>query len=470
MYNSVFIETFGCQMNVLDSELVKINLKKSGYKVVNHNMKADIILYNSCSVRSLSEKKIISRLGHLKKRKKNKNEIIIGILGCMAERRGKNILKNNKHINFLVGPNHIDEIPDLLKKAEKNIKNVNIVLDKFKERNIKKKGNSFLKDLNVFDTVRNNTKKKNFKAFVRITKGCNNFCSFCVVPQTRGPEYHKDPDVILKEIFHLVEKGVKEVILLGQTINHYSFIKNNIRISFADLLDQIHKEVPNLLRIRFLTSHPKNFSDKILKVMSSNDRICNYLHIPLQSGSNRILKLMNRGYKVEDYLCLINKVKKKIPSISIFGDMIVGFPSETNEDFQKSLNLLKLIKYRNVFIFKYSERSNTIASKYFIDDITINIKKERHELMLKLQRKITLSKKYELMGKKVLVLVEKSFKIEQVDNNLVFMKQKIILSGRTMGNDIIHFNGFHSMIGQTALVKITKINDLMIFGNLVKVF
>lgn len=453
----VFIETFGCQMNILDSELVHNQLVERGHEMVSSAEAANVVLFNTCSVRDLSEQKIRSRLGIIKQRKDLGEDVIVGVLGCMAERAGVDILKKHPHIDLLVGPSRLAEVPDLLD----NLKNGDtaIALSNFRERKGKSVDESAMDSLEMLDASRiSSPAPQKGQAYIRITRGCNKFCSFCVVPRTRGPEVHRDPDSILQEAKRLVETGALEITLLGQTINHYTYGST----SFADLLFRLHESLPTLPRLRFLTSHPRDFTDEALDVMASCERICKYLHIPAQSGSDDVLRRMNRGYTRAEYMSLIERAKKRIPNISIIGDMIVGFPGETDEDFEQSLSLIREVQYKNIFVFKYSPRPGTVADKRDADDIPMHVKKARHKRMLEVQNEVSLAHHLNLVGKTIQVMVEGEAKI---DPELVKLSRSSIrLTSRTQGDHIVAFDGPPSLIGQLAHVNIVHASALALTG------
>lgn len=471
----VFLETFGCQMNILDSELVEGQLKSAGHHFVNSPEEANVVLLNTCSVRSLSEHKVLSRLGKLKERKENGEKLVVGVLGCMAERSNDELLKKRPFIDVMIGPSKIHNTLSLVESAFKETKPVN---QKSLSYFVKRKGltehamASPLDDLEALDRTRQLTERQNpWQAYVRITRGCNKFCAFCVVPKTRGPEMHRPPDAIIDEVKKLVDNGAIEVTLLGQTINHYFFDIPNKRWSFADLLFNVHEQVPHLKRLRFLTSYPRDFTDEALDVMKSCERICKYLHIPAQSGSNKVLQEMNRGYDVETYLGLIERAKSRMPDISLVGDMIVGFPNETDDDFAQSLELLRKVRYKNVFVFKYSPRPNTVAIKRFADNISDDIKKLRNNAMLSVQNEIAYEHHQAMVGKEFTVLCEGSAKIDREPSSLVQLRtpatESANLTGRTTGDHIVHFRGPKSLTGSLVKVKIHEARPLSLGGTLI---
>lgn len=463
---NVFIETFGCQMNELDTELVGGTLKEQGYNLVNSASEAKVVLFNTCSVRDLSEQKVLSRLGIIRQRKLNGENVVVGVIGCMAERAGSDLLKKNPFIDIIAGPSKLHEIPALLKSKLDGTgpASPQLALSNFKARKGPSNAMEADVDLEALDALRPSlyTSRGSAQAFIRITRGCNKFCAFCVVPRTRGPEVHRSAQSIIDEAKRLVENGTREITLLGQTINHYFHRDESGKLtSFADLLFRLHEEVPELPRLRFLTSYPRDFTDEALDVMASCERICKYLHIPAQSGSDAVLKRMNRGYNREVYMSLIERAKAKMPGISILGDMIVGFPGETDEDFEASLSLLAEVRYKNVFIFKYSTRPGTVAARFAEDELPVEVKNPRHQRMLDFQNEIALSHHVSMIGKTYRILVEGNAKITPQDNRTVR------LSGRTTGDHIVAFDGPQNLIGQLVNVRAEKASSLALVGSLV---
>jgi tRNA-2-methylthio-N6-dimethylallyladenosine synthase len=432
-------------MNILDSELIQNQLMSQGYEFVDQAEKANVVLYNTCSVRDLSEQKVLSRLGIDKKRKEQGEDLTVGVLGCMAERTNTDILEKNPHIDLLVGPSRLGEIGSLLKNLREDKIDRQIALSDFRTRKGKSLEHEPMDSLEALDAARlTGSKLAKSQAYIRITRGCNKFCSFCVVPRTRGPEAHRSFDSILTEAKSLVDSGVIEITLLGQTINHYP--------EFAKLLREIHDQNPALKRLRFMTSYPRDFTDEALDVMASSERICKYLHIPAQSGSDAVLRRMNRGYTREQYMDLIRRARARMPDISIVGDMIVGFPGETDEDFEASLSLIREVRYQNIFVFKYSPRPGTVADKRETDDIPMEIKKARNNRMLEVQREVSLAEHERVIGSQVRVLVEGHAKTGSK------------LSARTEGDQIVLLDGPESLIGQLVDVRIVKASALSLTG------
>ncbi len=475
----VFLETFGCQMNILDSELVRDQLLTLGYSFVKSDADADIVLYNTCAVRALSEQKVLSRLGVMQKQKKLRPDLVVGVLGCMAERVGNELSQKLKHLDVVVGPSELDRLPALLEQIDheraQGLGDRHVALSGHTSRRARTLDAAMdrleaLDQGRLVDEVASHT-----QAYVRITRGCNKFCSFCVVPFTRGPEVHRPPDAIVDEVKKLVDAGAVEVTLLGQTINHYLHGET----SFAQLLKRVHDEVPALPRLRFLTSYPRDFTDEALDVMASSSRICGFLHIPAQSGSDRMLKLMNRGYTRSTYLELIHRARQRMPDIAIVGDMIVGYPSESDDDFEASISLLREVRYKAVYVFKYSQRPNTVAANRDADDVSEAKKRERNQRMLAVQQEIALEHHQALIGKSIQVLVEGAAKVDpkeqdsapRDDDGTVLYplgrKPRQIrddgtarLTARTRGDHIVSFDGPASLVGTLAKVTITKATPL----------
>jgi len=438
---SVYLETFGCQMNELDSELVRGQLRSLGYRFVADPARADVVLYNTCSVREQAENKAYSRLGLIGMRKKAGEHVILGVLGCMAERDGADMLRRFPQVDLLCGPGELDRLPALLdnvRRTEGASREERMALAGNKSRRsatlAAAEDQLELLDLSrAFDPAAPGADHRS--AYVRITRGCNKFCTYCVVPNTRGAEVHRPPDSIVDECKRLVDAGVVEITLLGQTVNHYRYthgkavgaegaelpqvgpglsaFRNPIpageRVTtFAELLRRIHDEVPALRRLRFVTSYPRDFGDDILDVMAASPRICRYIHAPAQSGSDRILKLMNRGYTRGEYLEFIARVTEKLPDCTIAGDIIVGFPTETDADFEETVSLVRAVPFKNNFIFKYSPRPGTTAITRFEDDVPTEVKKLRNNILLDVQSEVSARVHASWVGKTVEVLVESS--------------------------------------------------------------
>lgn len=480
---TVFIDTYGCQMNELDSELVRDQLQAVGYQMVDSAEQASIVLLNTCSIRDLSEQKVWSNLGRLAKRKERQNsDLVVGVLGCMAERENTTILQRAPNVDLLCGPSNLDSVATLVDNAWHNRgrpkKSAEVALAGHVSRRSKtlEAAADHLEALDLGRAFSPSTGAN--QAYVRITRGCNKFCSYCVVPFTRGPEVHRAPASIIDEVSRLVASGVMEVTLLGQTVNHYHHSVGGRSTSFAELLFQVHEQVPDLRRLRFITSYPRDFSDEALDAMAACPRICRYLHIPVQSGSNAVLKRMNRGYTVEQYLELLARARERMPTIRIAGDMIVGFCGETNADHQASLELLRQARYKSCFIFKYSPRSGTVADRRLPDDVADEVKKSRNIELLALQSEISQHHNEQWIGARVDVLVERYGKLRKdrqaAEVQLGWQQgttatapdtnARVRLTGRTEGDEIVAFDGPPALIGTMTQVLVQKATPLTLLG------
>ena len=453
---TVYLETFGCQMNELDSELVRGHLAALGYRFVPHAEGADVVLYNTCSVREQAEQKVWSRLGIMGKRKQAgaagtaesgwSSGFVLGVIGCMAEREGPTMMRRFPQVDLMCGPGELDKLPMLIDNACRTRALDSLERAEARAASIALQGNNHRRsstlaaasdNLEMLDLSRafdpDRAEHAGRSAYVRITRGCNKFCTYCVVPFTRGAEVHRPPQAIIDECRRLADAGVIEITLLGQTVNHYHYVHgaavgadgmelpqiggraNGQRsavsaqrsTSFADLLRRIHDEVPTIERLRFVTSYPRDFGDDVLAVMRDSPRICRYLHVPAQSGSNRILRMMNRGYSVQEYLDFIERARAFLPDVCIAGDFIVGFPTETDDDFAQTCELLERVRLKNSFIFKYSPRPGTTAIERFEDDVPDDVKRRRNNALLALQGRISAEVHREWEGREVDVFVER---------------------------------------------------------------
>ncbi|MCA9305924.1 MAG: MiaB/RimO family radical SAM methylthiotransferase [Phycisphaerales bacterium] len=420
---TVYLETFGCQMNELDSQLVMGELRRLGYTESSDPERADILLYNTCSVRDNAEQKVRSRLGELRIRKESDPDIVVAVLGCMAERDGADMLKRFPVVDVLCGPAELDKLPALLDNAARTGSGAQIALqgDASRRSATLAAAQDSLEMLDLSRAV--SPHDHDGSAYVRITRGCNKFCTYCVVPHTRGAEIHRPPDHIVDECKRLADAGVVEITLLGQTVNHYRYehgaaitlggieqpqkgrsyqgghrrdpFAGASTTTFADLLKRIHDEVPAIQRLRFVTSYPRDFGDDVLEVIRDSPRICRYLHIPAQSGSDAVLKRMNRGYTVAEYLDFIDRARAFLdqPEIGrplmLAGDIIAGFCGETEEDHNATRALLERAQYKNCFIFKYSPRPGTTAYDRLPDDVPEDVKRRRCNDLLALQQSIS---------------------------------------------------------------------------------
>ena len=433
--NTFYIRTYGCQMNELDSEILITQLKARNLAQVETETEADIILLNTCSIRDLAEKKVLGKLYEYKKDKKDK---IIGICGCMAMSQKETLLKKFPHLDFLIGTN--------------NLLDITKVLDDFLSKNtqMKKLDIDYEKELENFYATRDNK----IKASIAIIRGCNNHCSYCIVPQTRGKEVSRDSKSIINEAKYLANLGYKEITLLGQNVNSYGLDKPDQNYLFPDLLYDLNK-IDNIDRIRFMTSHPKDITKDLMYAIRDLDKLCEFVHFPVQSGSNKVLKEMRRSYSAEEYLEKVNLLKSITPNATIGTDIIVGFPNETDEDFEKTYKLFELIESDTAFIFAYSPRQKTYAARKFEDNISNEIKQKRLQKLLKLFHSI-LEKKYKaLIGSKKEVLVES------------LNKDGIYLKGRTREFEKVIFKGDKSLIGKLQIVEITGFSYQTLKGKVI---
>lgn len=489
MPRKLYLETFGCQMNVLDSELVLGQLRAHGYEQVDDRDQADVILYNTCSVREHAEQKVWSRLGELRERKQAEPHLVIGVIGCMAEREGTQMFVRFPHVDILCGPAELDKLPGLVHNSAvtngnpRTGRQVALMGSTTRRSSTLSAAEDQLELLDLSRSISPGDEVS--QAYVRITRGCNKFCTYCVVPYTRGPEVHRPPQNIVEEVRMLVDAGAVEVTLLGQTINHYAFSHGDGRTtSFADLLYLIHEATPDLPRLRFVTSFPRDFSDQALQAMRDCPRICRYLHVPAQSGSDRILRLMNRGYVAEQYFDFVGRAKALMPDVSIASDFIVGFPSETDLEFEQTVEMIRRCRFKNSFIFKYSPRPGTAAIDRFVDDVPEETKRQRNNTLLAVQTEISTQNNRELIGKVVDVLVEGESKL--VSRQAAAIRPGAVelgwvsrrapqnasaehhtqLVGRTRGDQVVCFDGPLRMKGRILRIRITDAKNLTLFGQL----
>ena len=451
----VFLRSFGCQMNKLDSNLVVNSFMAAGFELIEQLVQADVVLINTCSVRNHAEERVLSLLGHLKHMKKTRPEIIVAVFGCMAQRL-KDDLLSHEAVNIVCGPLQIPELVNLVNNAVGRVKKQSDISDDIR----KKPSQEQLQGLDDFeysyDSAEDNLPAQ---AYVRVMHGCDKFCSYCVVPYVRGPEVSRSPEKIIAQIKKLADIGIKQITLLGQTVNSYCYDG----FSFADLLYEINK-ISGIEWIKFVTCYPKNFDERIFEAMAELPKVCPYLHIPAQSGSDKILKTMNRHYTCAEYLDLLRKAREIVPDIAIAGDFIVGFPGETEEDFQKSIELIKKAQYKNCFIFKYSPRPGTRADEKSADNVPMEIKRQRNVELLAIQGQISETLNKGFIGKTVKVLVEGTSKKAHLDGSGEEEYPQLI--GRTSGDYIVVFNGPAELAGQFVDVDIIKTSALTFFGEI----
>ena len=425
-----YIETYGCQMNVADSEVVASIMQMTDYQLVNESQDADLIILNTCSIRDNAEQKVLHRITELNAHRKGK-KIILGVIGCMAERMGEDLLKEH-NIQFVAGPDAYLDIPHLILQSESGQPALNL-------------------QLSTTETYRNIIPTrigKSISGFVSIMRGCNNFCSYCVVPYTRGRERSRDVQSILNEVIDLQQKGYKEVTLLGQNVNSYRYDE----VDFAHLLEKVALEVPEM-RVRFTTSHPKDMSDETLQMIASYPNLCKFIHLPVQSGSNKILALMNRKYTREWYLGRIEAIRRFLPEASIGTDIFCGFHDETLEDHAQTLSLMQEVQFDTAFMFKYSERPGTYAQKHLPDNVPEEEKIRRLNEIIALQNQLSLQSNQKDVGKVVEVLVEGFSK-----------RSNEAMVGRTSQYKTVVFPKENSHIGDFVQVKIEQATPATLIG------
>jgi len=432
----LYVETYGCQMNVADSEVVASIMQMDGYTVTEKMEEADAIFVNTCSVRDNAEQKVYGRLQFFQSLRKKKRSLIIGVMGCMAERVKETLIEEHR-VDLVVGPDSYLDLPSLVGAVESGEKAINV-------------------ELSTQETYKDVIPLKiggiHISGFISIMRGCNNFCTYCIVPYTRGRERSRDVQSILNEVRDMRDKGYKEVTLLGQNVNSYLFEGEEGTIDFPGLLDLVAKEVPEM-RIRFTTSHPKDMSDDTLHVIAGNSNICRHIHLPAQSGSSRILKTMNRKYTREWYLDRIAAIKRIVPDCAISTDLFCGFHSETEDDYQETLSLMREVGYDSAFMFKYSERPGTYASKHLPDDVPEEEKIRRLQGMIDLQSQLSDASNQRDIGKTFAVLIEGFSK-----------RSREQLFGRTGQNKVVIFDKCNYKVGQTIRVKITHASSATLFG------
>lgn len=446
----LYLESYGCQMNFSDSEIVAAIMAEEGYETTSHASEADLVLINTCSIRDNAEQRVRNRLNHFNGHKKRNPKLLVGILGCMAERVKSQLLDEEKLVDLVVGPDAYRDLPGLVDEVSDGRKAVNVLLSR----------EETYADISP---VRLNS--NGVSAFISIMRGCDNMCSFCVVPFTRGRERSRDPGSILNEARQLVERGFREVTLLGQNVDSYRWNiskKGEIldpsqpTVNFAELLEMVAELDPKL-RVRFSTSHPKDMTDDVLYAMAKHDNICKYIHLPVQSGSTEVLERMNRGYTREWYLDRIAAIRRIMPDCAISTDMITGFCGETDADHADTLSIMKEVKYEFAYMFKYSERPRTLAERKFTDDVPEEVKQKRLEEIVDLQGSHSLMRNQSSLGKTYEVLVEG-----------VSKKSDTRMSGRNSQNAVIVFDRGDVRAGDYVNVKVTDCTSATLLGEVVR--
>lgn len=434
----VYIETYGCQMNVADSEIIAAQMQLAGYQLTDQIDEADAVLINTCSVRDNAEQRIIRRLDNLNgQRRRSGHPQIVGVLGCMAERVQETLIQNHG-VDLVAGPDAYTDLPHLIAAAEAGEPAISIELSKSETYS---------------DVIPVRLPGLHISGFVSIMRGCDNFCTYCIVPYTRGRERSRDPESIIREVQRMAQEGYREVTLLGQNVNSYCWqSETGANYTFADLLQKVAEAVPTM-RIRFTSPHPKDMKDETLEVMGRYPNICRHIHFPLQSGSNRILERMHRHYTREWYLERVERIRDYMPDCGLSTDVFCGFSGETEEDFQETLEVMRLARLDSAFMFKYSERPGTYASRHLVDDVPEEVKVERLNRMIALQNELSLESNERDVGKSFEVLIEGYSKRSHDD-----------FFGRTQQNKVIVFPKGHNQIGKLVTVRVERVTSATMIG------
>jgi len=474
----LFIETVGCQMNMLDSELVVAALRKRGYSLTSDVSEADTILFNTCSVREHAEHKIYSALGRLRFSKRKRPQQVIGVIGCMAQKDQELVFKKAPYVDLVVGTGQLAQIPDLIDDARQNRdKKLAVSLDR-RDATRQEISDSF----QSYDPLRDPEMRPSpYQAFVRIMIGCDKFCTYCVVPSTRGPEQSRPPKDIIREVRQLADEGVKEVTLLGQTVNSYKHTQDGTLWRLSDLISSFH-DTTGLDRIKFVTNYPRDMSDDLLQAVRDLPKVARYLHVPAQSGCNDILKRMKRGYTVEQYREMFQRIRETVPNCAVSSDFIVGFCGESEDSFQKSMDLVRECRFKNSFIFKYSPRPGTRADDLHADDIPEDIKRRRNNEMLDLQNEISEEDNVTFIGTQQEILVEGLSKTAQKETARKQAERQsadhdhdhdrdphgpVQLTGRTRCDRIVVFEGNPRLIGRMVNTNIEDCTSTTLIGSIV---
>jgi tRNA-2-methylthio-N6-dimethylallyladenosine synthase len=463
MTKKLYIETVGCQMNVLDSELVVGSLRRLGYQLTHEESDADVILFNTCSVRQHAEDKIYSALGRLRSHKRRHPDVVVGVLGCMAQKDQELVRRRAPHVDIVCGTGQLSQLPELIDAVRRTgTPQMALSLDR-KEASRTEVEESF----HSYDPMRDpSMRPSSFQAYVRIMIGCDKFCTYCIVPSVRGPEQGRPPEHIAAEVRQLADEGCKEITLLGQTVNSYRYTGGDRRQErLSDLLARIHDTV-GIERIKFITNFPRDMSDDLLDAMRILPKVCPYLHVPAQSGCNDVLKRMKRLYTVEYYKEMLYRCRERVPGVAISSDFIVGFCGESEASFERSCDLVRTGGFKNSFIFKYSPRPGTKADELFADDVPEEVKKRRNNDLLALQNAVSLADHRARIGQTVKVLVEGPSKSAHKANGgrQPAGAGPVQLTGRTMTDHIVVFEGNERLAGSTVVVHIEEATSFTLFG------
>lgn len=459
----LYIETVGCQMNMLDSEMVVASLRKEGYQLTDDPLRADVVLFNTCSVRQHAEDKVYSALGKLRRHKQKHPEQIIGVLGCMAQNHQKIVFERAPYVDLVVGPGQLQKVPELIARIQDGGGPQEAFSLGRKDGPVE----DIRRSHESFDPLRDPEMRPSpFQAYLRIQIGCDKFCTYCIVPSVRGPEQGRPPEQIVAEARTLADQGCLEITLVGQTVNSYRHRAGDRITRLSDLLAMLH-DIDGIRRLKFVTNYPKDMTDDLLQAMRDLPKVSHYLHVPAQSGSNRMLERMKRGYTVEDYREMLHRIRSVLPEAAISSDFIVGFCGETEDDFRQSMDLVREGRFKNSFIFKYSERPGTKGAELYQDDVPYDVKQRRNNELLALQTEISDEENQRFLGRTVEILVEGPSKkaAKQADD-----APTLQLTGRTHDDRIVVFQGARRQIGQFVHVAIYDCTPYTLIGEVVTQF
>jgi tRNA-2-methylthio-N6-dimethylallyladenosine synthase len=457
----LYIDTVGCQMNALDSELVAADLRNHDFEPVDRPGQADVILFNTCSVRQHAEEKVYSNLGRLRQLKRENPDKVIGVIGCMAQNHQQRVFKRAPFVDIVVGPGQLHQLPQLIEKVARGEgRQMEVSLGRKDGDRVR-----ILRSHESFDPLRDPQMRPTpFQAYVRTQIGCDKFCTYCIVPSVRGPEQARSPEEILTETRHLAEHGCLEITLLGQTVNSYRYKEGEKTVRLADLLSQMH-DIDGLERIKFVTNFPKDMTDDLLSAVRDLKKVSPYLHVPAQSGSTDVLKRMKRGYTAEEYREMMDRINEQIPNSAVSSDFIVGFCGETEDEYQKTVDLVRDCRFKNSFIFKYSVREGTKADQLFEDDVPDDVKRRRNNELLALQNEISEEDNQTFVGRSLEVLVE-GFSKAATDRGET-EGSSVQLTGRAHDDRIVVFQGNPRQVGQILPVTICDCTAHTLIGEVV---
>ncbi|MBI3464553.1 MAG: tRNA (N6-isopentenyl adenosine(37)-C2)-methylthiotransferase MiaB [Planctomycetes bacterium] len=460
----LYIETVGCQMNLLDSELVVAALRKQGYELTDSIGRADVVLFNTCSVRQHAEDKIYSALGRIKHRKRKNPDLVIGVLGCMAQKDQELIFRRAPHVDLVAGPGQLRRVPELIEQVQCDRQRQTAV-------SLPRTGGTrheVTESFDEYDPDRlSEMRPDRFQAFVRVMMGCDKFCTFCIVPSVRGPEQSRPPEALLAEARQLADQGCIDITLLGQTVNSYKFPRGDGRTTrLPELLEQIH-DIAGIERIKFITNFPRDMSDDLLQAMRELPKVSRYLHVPAQHGSDEVLRRMKRGYTIELYEEMLSRAREQVPGVAVSSDFIVGFCGETDREHELTCDLVRRARFKNSFVFKYSPRPGTKAYDNLPDDVPEDVKRARNNELLAIQNQVSLEDNRQFIGQTVELLVEGPSKAAAAHSHATAGSGPRQLTGRTREDRIVVFQGNERLAGIFAQVRIEAVTPTTLIGSIV---